>query len=157
MPHSTSFLHLIKILNPAKDPRVTQLVDSLNDSLTQITGASGTKNADLNDFAHPDAVFLLGLHQDKPIACGGFRKRGQGVCEIKRMFSLDKGKGWGRQILQALEQEAKTLGYETVNLETRRVNQGAVNFYLSNGYQVIENYGFYKGREEAICFAKEII
>ena len=32
----------------------------------------------------------------------------------------------------------------------------AVRFYLTHGYRVCENYGKYKGREEAICFEKEV-
>jgi ribosomal protein S18 acetylase RimI-like enzyme len=41
-------------------------------------------------------------------------------------------------------------------LETRKVNKKAVAFYLAKGYKVIENFGKYRGREEAVCFEKRI-
>ena len=51
----------------------------------------------------------------------------------------------------------KLFGYKAVWLETRRVNESAVRFYLEQGYQVRPNYGNYIGRSEAICFEKNFI
>jgi len=38
--------------------------------------------------------------------------------------------------------------------ETRKINTVAVAFYLKSGFKRIENYGVYKGRDDAVCFQK---
>ncbi|MDN5397021.1 MAG: GNAT family N-acetyltransferase, partial [Chryseobacterium sp.] len=63
----------------------------------------------------------------------------------------------GLKILSALEITAKQLDYQYIYLETRKNNKNAVSFYLKNGYKIIENYGIYVGREEAVCFGKELL
>lgn len=44
------------------------------------------------------------------------------------------------------EGEAKSLGYNEIRLETRKVNTHAVAFYVKHNYQRIANYGPY-GRD----------
>lgn len=70
------------------------------------------------------------------------------------MFSDRSAHGVGRALLTFLENSAKEMGYPELRLETRYINNRAVNFYEENGYVRIENYDPYIGREEAVCFAK---
>lgn len=72
------------------------------------------------------------------------------------MYSTGREPGTGRALLLALEAAAIRLDYRYILLETRKVNQRAVAFYLKQGYQVTENYGRYVGRDEAICFRKAL-
>ncbi|GEJ43448.1 GNAT family N-acetyltransferase [Chryseobacterium sp. ON_d1] len=144
------------IPRPSEDKRVIDLIHRLNTSLTTISGESGSKSADLDDFTQEKALFLIAVSDEKAIACGGFRPLSPEICEIKRMFSLEKNIGLGRTILSALETAAKQFDYKYIYLETRKKNDNAVKFYLKNEYKVIENYGIYIGREEAICFGKEL-
>jgi len=46
-----------------------------------------------------------------------------------------QGQGLGRLILNFLEQEARTMGLHTVELQAR---ENAVEFYKSNGYTIKE-------------------
>ncbi len=170
MKNTSGDIAFITIENPAEDSRVKGLIDGLNQSLEAITGASGSKNARLTDFDGPNAQFVIGLRGNIPVACGGFRPLGPDsveiksktleakseTCEIKRMFAIEKGKGVGKQILAEIEARALSLGYKNIQLETRCINQVAVNFYLRNGYVIIDNYGIYQGRSEAVCFAKKL-
>lgn len=141
---------------PNEDKRVIHLIDKLNESLISISGDDGTKRANLDDFNQEKAFFVIALNDKKAIACGGFRPLSAQICEIKRMFSLEKSKGIGGKILLSLEKAAKQLGYQYIYLETRKNNKNAIKFYLKNGYNIIENYGVYIGRLEAICFGKEL-
>ena len=136
------------------DKRVGFLIEKLNSTLNDITGSDGSKNADLTDFVQEKALFLLALRGGEAVACGGFRPLDSTVCEIKRMFSLEKKTGLGLKILLELESSARSYGYTYICLETRRVNDVAVKFYLKKGYEVIDNYGVYIGRSEAVCFGK---
>ena len=144
------------IPNPSEDKRVTDLIHKLNASLITISGESGSKSANLDDFTQAKALFLIAVNDEKAIACGGFRPLSPEICEVKRMFSMEKNMGLGGKILSALEIAAKQFNYKYIYLETRRKNNNAVKFYLKNEYKVIENYGIYMGREEAICFRKEL-
>ncbi|MDR6372986.1 GNAT superfamily N-acetyltransferase [Chryseobacterium bernardetii] len=144
------------IPRPSEDKRVVDLIHRLNTSLITISGESGSKSANLDDFTQEKALFLIAVSDEKAIACGGFRPLSSEICEIKRMFSLEKNRGLGGKILSALEIAAKQFDYKYIYLETRKKNDSAVKFYLKNDYKVIENYGIYIGREEAICFSKEI-
>jgi ribosomal protein S18 acetylase RimI-like enzyme len=88
----------------------------------------------------------------RPIRQKGLAKIG----EIKRMYAREAGRGVGSSLLQALEERGRAFGYQTLWLETRRINKGAVKFYLKHGYKVRENYGPYIGRAVAVCFEKNL-
>jgi len=145
-----------RVRHPHEDERVTSLINKLNQSLISISGNDGTRNASIDDFTHEKALFIIALSGEDAVACGGFRPLLPQICEVKRMFSLKKGKGLGLKILSTLEIAAKQFDYQQIYLETRKTNENAVAFYLKNGYKIIENYGIYIGREEAVCFSKKL-
>lgn len=147
-------LEIETINEPASDSRVILLIKNLNDALKDITGNDGSSNAELTDFSRERALFLIALRDGKAVACGGFRPLNSEICEIKRMFAVENKTGLGLKILQELECSAKNYGYKSIFLETRRVNDVAVRFYLKNGYEIIDNYGVYIGRSDAVCFGK---
>lgn len=145
------------VRHPALDKRVINLINKLNSSLIDISGCDGAKSANLDDFTQEKARFIIAVCGEDAVACGGIRPLFPKTCEIKRMFSTEKRKGLGLKILSALEITAKQLDYQYIYLETRKNNENAVSFYLKNGYKIIENYGIYVGREEAVCFGKELL
>jgi ribosomal protein S18 acetylase RimI-like enzyme len=59
--------------------------------------------------------------------------------------------------LAALEAQAVALGYREVWLSTRRVNLRALAFYRRSGFEAVENYGRYAGRDESICLGKRLV
>ncbi|WP_312389079.1 GNAT family N-acetyltransferase [Chryseobacterium sp.] len=144
------------IKNPNEDERVRHLINKLNESLFSISGNNGAERANLDDFSQEKALFIIALSEENAIACGGFRPISEKICEVKRMFSLEQRKGLGGKILLSLETTAKQFGYQEIYLETRKNNDQAIKFYLQNGYKIIDNYGVYIGRKEAICFGKEL-
>ncbi len=138
-------------------PIATELMAELSEVLATITGSSGTNSFDVTDIKHPDALFALAFDDTgRPIGCGALRPLEHSIGELKRMYARSGTQGVGRALLAFLEERARELGYRQLWLETRKVNQRAVNFYQSRGYQVIDNYGRYQGRDDAICFAKDI-
>lgn len=58
--------------------------------------------------------------------------------------------------MRFLEKNALLLGYRHIWLATRLTNSDAVAFYRRQGYNIIDNYGDYVGREETICLAKRL-
>ena len=134
-----------------------RLLQLLSQRLQQITGDSGASSFSAQDMAERGACFVIARNAEKvAVGCGALRPLKEGVAELKRMYAQPDSPGTGSKILHYLEAQASQLGYQHIWLETRRVNERAVEFYLARGYQEIENYGPYKGREEAICFAKDL-
>ncbi len=95
---------------------------------------------------------------EKPVGCGAIKKFDDFSVEVKRMFvSREKrGNGIAQKIVLELETWAKEMGYKKSVLETGKRQIEAVKFYQQNGFQRIENYGQYKGKENSICFEKTL-
>jgi GNAT superfamily N-acetyltransferase len=65
-----------------------------------------------------------------------------------------RGRGLGRQILAALEEKARKLGYELVRLETGNLQPEAIALYTSSGFRPIPRYGPYVDDDRSVCFEK---
>jgi GNAT superfamily N-acetyltransferase len=132
-----------------------ELIEELSDELYRMTGSNGRGSFDNSDIDNPRAIFVIAREDNgMAVGCGAFREVTGEIAELKRMYVRRKSHGIGSKILAHLEDCAIEYGYNRVVLETRKCNTKAVNFYTKNGYQVINNYGKYIDRPEAICFEK---
>ncbi len=142
--------------DPNSDDAI-RLMDELSACLQSITGDSGRGSFDPKDVCVPRSVFVIARDErGEALGCGAIRPIDENIAEIKRMYSKVKGRGVGKLMLSYLEKQAQSFGYSVLWLETRKVNQGAVSFYISQGYHEIPNYGKYVGKDEAICFGKKL-
>ncbi|MDN5300055.1 MAG: hypothetical protein PWP51_2608 [Clostridiales bacterium] len=134
-----------------------EMMNELSATLEMITGSSGTTSFSTDDMQDPRALFVIArTSEGTAVGCGAFRPMNDSTAEIKRMYAKEKGRGIGALILSHLEREAKQMGYSRIWLETRRINENAVQFYKDHGYQCIPNYGKYAGNALAICFEKKL-
>ena len=133
-----------------------KLIQELSEELKRITGSSGRSSFQLNDMENQRAAFFIAYIDDEAVGCGAIQEYTSDIAEIKRMYSRKSGSGIGKAIIVALENEAKRLKYNSIILETRKMNRTAVSFYMNNKYKVCDNYGKYIRRNEAICFIKNI-
>ncbi|WP_226911396.1 GNAT family N-acetyltransferase [Gallaecimonas mangrovi] len=139
-------------------PIATELMAELSEVLATITGSDGTNSFDVTEMKQLESIFALAFDDEgRAIGCGAIRPFSPGTGEIKRMYARSGTKGVGTALLQYLEQQALRIGYQRLCLETRKVNERAVNFYQAKGYDVIDNYGRYQGRDDAVCFAKALV
>ena len=102
---------------------------------------------------------LILYESNRPIACGAIKKFDDNSAEVKRMYTcIDaRGRGIATQVLIALEEWAKELGFTNTVLETGKRQPEAIALYQKNKYQIIPNYGQYQGIENSVCFKKELI
>ena len=106
----------------------------------------------------PGGLFFVAYLDDEPVACGGF-KRYQGTTgEVKRMYVVpeQRGRGWSRVILGAVEDAARAAGYTRLRLETGERQPAAIHLYTTNGYEPIERYGVYAAYESSRCYEKAL-
>ena len=87
----------------------------------------------------PRGAFLLASVDGRSVACGAVKWIGPGVGSLKRMWVSDsiRGLGIGRRMLEALEQQARTLGLRTLRLETNDTLREAIHLYQSAGYSEV--------------------
>ncbi len=101
---------------------------------------------------------VLFFVDEKPVACGAFKKYEDDTVEIKRMYSLPeyRGKGFASKILAELEIWAKEEDFTFAVLETGLKQPEAIALYKKNGYELIPNYGQYIGIGNSVCYKKAL-
>jgi GNAT superfamily N-acetyltransferase len=147
-------------------PDVQALISELNAELRGQYPEPGANHfrLDAGDVDGVRGVFLIGLVDGRPVACGAIRQlddaaAGPGAAEVKRMYVRRdmRGKGLGRAMLAALEREARTLGFPRVVLETGTRQHEAIELYESSGFERIPLYGEYLGSPAtSLCFGKRL-
>jgi GNAT superfamily N-acetyltransferase len=137
------------------------LVDALNRELQAAYSEPGATHfrLDPEEVTGDRGAFLV-IHQDGiPVGCGALRLVGPDTAELKRMFvsPAARGKGLGRRLLNALEEEARALGVRRLVLETGIRQAAALSLYRASGFEPIAVYGEYcLSPETSICLGKEL-
>jgi ribosomal protein S18 acetylase RimI-like enzyme len=95
------------------------------------------------------AVMLVGEMEGFVVAMGAIREIDSETCEILRM-RVDpryQGRGYGRTMLNALEEHALKRGYKRAVLLTGPDQHPAVDLYTSSGYEMVatEQHGSLRG------------
>jgi GNAT superfamily N-acetyltransferase len=103
---------------------------------------SQSPSADPEEVAAPNGAFLLGSLDGVAVACGAFKRLDPTTCEVKRIYVAPEARGGGvaRQILAALEDTARDLGYRRALLDTGARQEGAAALFRSAGYTEIADY-----------------
>jgi GNAT superfamily N-acetyltransferase len=104
----------------------------------------------------PRGSFLVGFDDGKPTCCGGIKGLPDGACEVKRMYVVpeDRGRGVARQLLAALEDAGRGLGYEIARLDTGPRQPQAERMFRQAGYRPIGNFN---GNPMASFFGEKVL
>jgi GNAT superfamily N-acetyltransferase len=129
----------------AGSPPASHLLEAMIVELAHLYGridVPEAPSAGPADFSPPGGSFLLGSEDGEPICCGGIKRLPDGACEIKRMYVVPeaRGRGVARELLEALEGEARTLGYAIARLDTGPHQPRAERMYRLAGYEEIANF-----------------
>ncbi len=134
-----------RAMNPG-EPLVSELLEAMVRSVEPLYGridVPGMPSGRAQDFGPPGGAFVVGFAEDGAAVCGGGVKRLEdGVAEIKRMYVVPaaRGRGVARALLGALEDAARSLGYERVRLDVGPKQPEAEHLYRSAGYREIPDY-----------------
>lgn len=98
-------------------------------------------------FVSPAGVFVV-LDDDEGVAqgCGGIRRIPDGPLgtryELKHLYlrPTTRGRGWGRLLVEDLEQRARELGAAELVLDTHHSLAAAGALYARTGFTAIEPY-----------------
>lgn len=95
------------------------------------------------DYALPSGRLLLAFVDDQIAGCVALRDIRNGTCEMKRLYlrPLFRGKGRGRELAQAIIDEARLVGYQRMYLDTLPGKMDhALALYRSLGFKEINPY-----------------
>lgn len=90
----------------------------------------------------PQGAFLVAYQDDRAIGCGGVRRLGPDVAELKRLYVEPgaRGLGLGERLIAAMEDAARASGYRTVRLDTDPSLDEAQRLFARRGYRRIPPY-----------------
>ncbi len=95
------------------------------------------------EYVKPSGRLLLASDEGQLMGCVALRRIDDEVCEMKRLYLRKdfRGRGAGRELVLAIIEEARKIGYKRMRLDTlpRRMAQ-AETVYRSLGFKEIEPY-----------------
>jgi ribosomal protein S18 acetylase RimI-like enzyme len=87
-------------------------------------------------YGPPGGRLLLARDGKEAVGCVGIRDRGEGNCELKRLYvrPSHRGTGLGRHLAEAVVAEAHGLGYDRMVLDTLDTMAAAQALYRALGF-----------------------
>ena len=100
----------------------------------------------------PSGTFLVGWLEEIPVACGGVKRLEDDLAELKRFYVIPtaRSKGLSIELMSALEDAARQLGYTRLRMDTGSPKSAAVG--MSLGYVEIADYN---GNPNAIFWGEK--
>lgn len=145
---------------PYDDDLAQQLVAELMSDLSDRYGTASGDDTPVRavEFDGPDGDFFVAYAAGEAVGCVGIRRHDGSTVEMKRLFVRPRyrGFGYGKAMVRAVEESARTHGYERVILETGHSQPEACSLYEAQGYSRIENYGFYAAYDDCRCYGKAL-
>jgi GNAT superfamily N-acetyltransferase len=138
------------------EPEVQKLVaDALADLAVRYGGSGDDTPVAPGDFEPPAGAFLVAALDGELVGCGGWRAHGADA-ELKRLYTASavRGRGVARQVLAAVEESARACGRRRLILETGDKQPEAIALYTKLGYEVIDNFGYYRSEPGVLSFAR---
>ena len=95
-------------------------------------------------YSPPEGILLLASWEGAAAGCVAYRKIGEGICEMKRMYVSPRfrQKGIGAALIKHLLEAARNEAYLLMRLDTHPWMESAQKLYQSFGFQEVEAYHY---------------
>jgi putative acetyltransferase len=136
----------IRPFRPEESSQVLRLVESV---LAEFGYGLGGQDDDwdMEDmsafYAPPSSVFLVLEADNEIVGTVGIKRRSDAKAELRRMYLRSdlRGCGYGKELLCAALEFARSLGCETIFLETSGKLEKAIGLYMSFGFALTDKPG----------------
>lgn len=145
----------VRVTDPEVEPLLAALADEYAERYGSEISAEEMAGTHPEQFDPPQGAFVVLIDGDTTIAGGGIRPKGEGTCEVKRMWTAPglRRAGHASRVLAALEDAARELGYRSVYIETGPLQPEATALYANRGYQRVTPVDTWEG---AIAFERHL-
>jgi putative acetyltransferase len=126
----------ISVEDPRQDD-VRELIAELNKVLLALTPPEFVFHMTAEEMARPDTTVFIARDGGRAVACGALRRHGDGIGEVKRMYTRPsyQGHGLGGRILTEVEALARREGVARLVLETGDRHPAAWRVYERGGFK----------------------
>ena len=95
-----------------------------------------------DSYRPPKGRFLIAWSDDLPVGCVALRALDDGTAEVKRLWvdASARGQRLARQLMAAIEAEARSMGYQRLRLDTNSALTEAIALYRATGWTDIPPY-----------------
>jgi putative acetyltransferase len=120
---------------PLQD-EIRALIAALNETLLALTPREHCHHMSVEQMADSATTLFVAREDGRAVAIGALRRHGQGMGEVKRMYTLPeaRGRGLGRAVLARIEQRAREEGLARLVLETGANFEAALRLYAGAGF-----------------------
>lgn len=115
---------------------VRALISELNVALHALCPPEHCHHMSADEMAQPDTTVFVARENGKAVACGALRRHGDGVGEVKRMYTRPawRGRAIGARILEMIETLARKEAIRRLVLETGDRHHAAWRLYERGGF-----------------------
>lgn len=95
-----------------------------------------------DELSPPGGAFFIAWKGDQPVACGGFKRLGAELAEVKRIYVVPRfrSRGIASEVLAHVEDAARAAGYRRLRLQHGADQPHAMALYTAAGYHAIPDY-----------------
>jgi len=110
-----------------------------------------------NMYGSPNGCLIIVYDDNKAIACAAYRKIGEDIAELKRMYIQPSYRGLkiGKTLLEMLCKLAFDNGYTKMRLDTLDTMLPAIGLYKKNGFYEISAY-YHNPNEGVVYMEKQL-
>lgn len=121
--------------SPLQDD-VRELISELNAALLELTPPEYCYHMTADEMARPDTTVFVAREDGRAVACGALRRHGDGVGEVKRMYTRPawRRRNIGSRIVEEIENLARTQSLARLVLETGDRHPAAWRVYERAGF-----------------------
>lgn len=139
-------------------PDFVALTEFLDAELAEKNGSLQALYSRYNKLAGIEDIFLAYVG-GAPVGCASMKRFDDETYEVKRVFVAKDFRRFGiaEEMMRLIEVKAREKGVRHLILETSKSFEPAVGLYEKLSYDVIENYGQYKGMDNSVCMKKALV